>query len=272
VALGHPSQLRAIPHNSILQQLGTLANTIGGVGQAVAKDPERFHALYAESPRFRRLVGMVEHAFKFTDLDVVKAYVDLFDPEPWLRRAAVAIDPTEQEELRLVADYVERIDLHDRLARIHRVFHRDYMDLARALREHRRMTRDAGEQPIAIEPEARDNLHMLHALRLALIQRLMLLAVRVPDFSDRHATTHDTLIVRLMHLEVEPALELLGQIFPVTEEEDEPLDFGEPATYRSVGGQSYLFEHQTIFRPIARDYELIRRISSGVIYHVGAVG
>ncbi len=272
MSLEHPSQLRAIPHNSILQQLGTLANTIGGVGEAVAKDPDRFLRLYRESPRFRRLMTMVEHAFKFTDLDVVKAYVDQFDPEPWLRRAAVAVEQTEQEELRLVADYLERIDLHDRLARIHRLFHRDYMDLARALREHRRMARDAGEQPIAIEPGARDNLHMLHALRLALIQRLMLLAVRVPDFSDRHATTHDTLIVRLMHLEVEPALELLAQIFPVTEEEEEPLDFGETATYRSAGGQSYLYEHQTIFRPIARDYDLIRRISSGVIYHVGAVG
>jgi phosphoenolpyruvate carboxylase len=271
-ALEHPSQLRAIPHNSILQQLGTLANTIGGVGEAVAKDPERFHDLYRTSSRFRRLVTMVEHAFKFTDLDVVKAYVDLFDPEPWLRRAAAAAEQTEQEELRTVADYLERIDLHDRLARIHRVFHRDYMDLARALREHRRMARDAGEQPIAVDAGTRDNLHMLHALRLALIQRLMLLAVRVPDFSDRHATTHDTLIVRLMHLEVEPALELLGQIFPVTEEDEEVLDFGETATYRNAGGQSYLTEHQTIFRPIARDFELIRRISSGVIYHVGAVG
>ncbi|MGE3742176.1 MAG: phosphoenolpyruvate carboxylase, partial [Geminicoccaceae bacterium] len=272
IGLEHPSQLRAIPHNSILQQLGTLANTIGGVGEAVAKDPDRFLGLYRESPRFRRLVGMVEHAFKFTDLDVVKAYVDLFDPEPWLRRAAIAIDQAEQEELRQVADHVERIDLHDRLARIHRVFHRDYMDLARALREHRRLARGAGERPIAIGPETRDNLHMLHALRLALIQRLMRRAVRVPDFADRHATTHDALIVRLMHLEIEPALDLLAQIFPINEEEDEQLDFGEPATYRTVGGQSYLAEHQTIFRPIARDYELIRRISSGVIYHVGAVG
>ena len=43
-----------------------------------------------------------------------------------------------------------------------------------------------------------------------------------------------------MHLEVEPALDLLAQIFPVTEEEEEPLDFGETATYRSAGGQSYL--------------------------------
>jgi phosphoenolpyruvate carboxylase len=271
-SLEHPSQLRAIPHNSILQQLGVLANTIGGVGQAVAKDPDQFHKLYRESPRFRRLMTMVEHAFKFTDLEVVKAYVDLFDPEPWLRRAAAAKEQALQEELRCVADYLERVDLHDRLARIHRVFHRDYMDLARALREHRRMARDAGERPIAVEPETRDNLHLLHALRLALIQRLMMLAVRVPDFSDRHATTHDTLIVRLMHLEVEPALELLSEIFPVTEEAQPELDFGEPASYRSAGGHSYLAEHVTIFRPIARDFELIRRISSGIIYHVGAVG
>lgn len=271
-ALEHPSQLRAIPHNSILQQLGILANTIGGVGQAVAKDPERYHQLYRESFRFRRLMSMVEHAFKFTDLEVVKAYVDLFDPEPWLRWAAAAKDRAEQEELRAVADYLERIDLHDRLARIHRVFHRDHMDLARALREHRRMTRDAGGEPIAVDPLTRDNLHMLHALRLALIQRLMMLATRVPDFSDRHAATHDTLIVRLMHLEVEPALELLAEIFPVKEDVEPELDFGEPATYQNTGGQSYLAEHRTIFRPIAADYEQIRLISSGIVYHVGAVG
>ena len=166
LSIEHPSQLRAIPHNSILQQLGVLANTIGGVGEAVAKDPERFLQLYRESPRFRRLITMVEHAFKFTDLEVMKAYVDLFDPEPWLRRAAAAVEQGEQEELRTVADYLERIDLHDRLARIHRVFHRDYMDLARALREHRRLARDAGEQPIAVDAQTRDNLHMLHALRL----------------------------------------------------------------------------------------------------------
>ena len=116
---------------------------------------------------------MVEHAFKFTDLDVVRAYLDMFDPEPWLRRAGRCATQTEQEELRTVADYLERIDLHDRLMRIFRVLHRDYMDLARALREHRRMARDAGEQPIAVDAATRDNLHMLHALRLALIQRLM---------------------------------------------------------------------------------------------------
>jgi phosphoenolpyruvate carboxylase len=100
----------------------------------------------------------------------------------------------------------------------------------------------------------------------------MMVATRVPDFSDRHATTHDALIIRLMHLEVEPAMQLLGEIFPVTEDAEPELDFGEPCTYETAGGQSYLTEHVTIFRPIAADYELIRLISSGIVYHVGAVG
>jgi phosphoenolpyruvate carboxylase len=271
--LEHPSQLRAIPHNSILQQLGILANTIGGVGQALDKDPEGFRRLYRESPRFRRLMSMVEHAFKFTDPDVVLAYLDLFDPETWLKRARrFAREPAGQEEARAVADYLDRIDLHDRLARVYRVLHRDYMDLARALRDHRRLARETGERPIAVEPETRDNLHMLHALRLGLIQRLMLRAVRVPDFSGRHAATHDDVIMRLLRLDVEPSLALLAQIFPFAEDTEPELDYGEPATYRGDEGQSYRTEHLTIFRPIRDDYELIRRIGSGIVHHVGAVG
>ena len=38
----HPSQLRAIPNNAILQQLGFMAITLHGIGRAVSKDPELF--------------------------------------------------------------------------------------------------------------------------------------------------------------------------------------------------------------------------------------
>jgi phosphoenolpyruvate carboxylase len=272
VLLDHPSQIRAIPHNAVLQQLGILANTVGGLGQAIAKDPERFHRFYRESARFRSLVRMVEHAFMFTDLDVVKALIDRFDPGFWLARAAAARDPAEVEELRAVADHVERLGLHDRLARIFRVFQRDYLDLAAALREHRRRTRGAGARPIAIDPATRDNLHMLHALRLALIERLMRRAVRIPDFSDRHEVTHDALIEAMFRLEVEPSLQLLGQIFPVLESPRSEQDWGEPSTYAGDREQSYAQEHATLFRPMAADHDLVRRIGSAIVHHLGAFG
>lgn len=269
--LEHPSQLRAIPHNAILQQLGILANTIGGVGQAVDKDPTTFQWLYRESPRFRRLMTMVEHAFKFTDPDVVVAYLDLFDPGDWLRLAQLEKDPVREESLRLVFDFTERMDLHDRLARVSRILIRDYIDLAGALREHRRLTRETGDEPIVVDLETRNNLNTMHALRVAVIQALFLDAVHIPDFSDRHNTTHDAVIQSLLRLEVEPALDLLAEVFPLTEEVRR-LDYGEPASYRNGEGQSYAQEHELIFRPIAAHYDTIRRISSGVLHHIGAIG
>jgi phosphoenolpyruvate carboxylase len=153
-----------------------------------------------------------------------------------------------------------------------RAFHRDYLDLADALREHRRRARDAGEEPIAVDAASRDRMHTLHALRLALIQRLFLLAVRVSDFSPRHGVTREDLVTLIMHLDVEPALAQLAEIFPVTEAGAGEDGFDEPATYRSAESQSYVHEHEEIFRPMGRLYELIRRVGSGVIHHVGAIG
>lgn len=272
VDLEHPSQIRAIPHNSILQQLGILANTIGGLGEAVDRDPGRFQALYRDSKRFRRLMTMIEHAFKFTDLEVVRAYLDLFDPAYWLKRAEASRDENEQDELRQISKYLERLALHDRLIKIHRIFSRDYLGLSRALREHRRSSRGAGQTPIAVDKRTRDNLHMMHAVRLALIQRMFRLAVRIPDFSHRHATSHNGLIMRIMHLEIPASLHILGEIFPLIEAADGHLDYGETSTYEEAEVQSYMFEHREIFTPIAEQYELIRRIGSGIVHHIGAVG
>ena len=271
INLEHPSQLRAIPHNAILQQLGFLANVIGGLGQAVTKDPEGFQRLYETSPRFRRLMTMVEHAFKYSDLAVLEAYIDLFDPGFWLVQAARSDGPRAEELLELAA-VMERAALHERLKRIWRAFLHDYLALAAALREHRRRTRDAGAEPIAVDAASRDSMHQLNALRIALIQELYLLASHVPDFSDRHELTREGLIARLAQLDIEPSLAKLGEIFPMTEIDDEALDFGEPSTYESAEAQSYRQEHVLIFQPIGRLYDLIRRISSAMTHNIGALG
>jgi phosphoenolpyruvate carboxylase len=272
ISLEHPGQLRAIPHNAILQQMGFLANTLGGLGQAVAKDPERFQRLYEDSPRFRRLMTMVEHAFKYSDLTVLKAYIELFDPGLWLARASQRGEGRRAEELGQIALVMERVGLHERLMRVWRTFTRDYMILAAALREHRRRTRQAGAQPIAVDAPSRDAMHLLHTVRIALIQELYLLAVHVPDFSSRHELTRESLIARLLRLDVEAALDKLAEIFPIVELDDQVLDFGEPATYESAENQSYGQEHAQIFQPMGRLYTLIRRTGSAVIHSVGSLG
>ena len=167
---------------------------------------------------------------------------------------------------------MERAALHEQLTRIWRVFTRDYMDLANALREHRRRTRAAGAEPIAVDATSRDVMHLLHALRIVLIQRLYLLAIHVPEFSGRHELTRDSLIARLIQLDVEAAIARLGEIFPMVDLAGVDDDFGEPATYQSAETQSYGQEHAQIFEPITRLYTLIRRIGVAVIHNVGTIG
>ncbi len=265
-------QIRAIPHNSILQQLGLLAIPLAGVGQAAAKDPERFQRMYRDSPRFRRLFAMVEWALEFSDLDVLKAYVDTLDPGLWLLQAAHHAAGGRIDEFRQVAGHLEAPATHERLVRILRLLQKDHLDLTMALAGARGAVPPVASAIEGIGPEARNDLHLLHALRVALIHRVFMLATHIPDFSTQHGINPEQLMARLFHLDVDPAILLLGRIFPKVEPVDLSGDFGEQATYVSDANQSYEQEHERIFQPIARLYDLIRRISAAVTHTIGATG
>ncbi|HWA44350.1 MAG TPA: phosphoenolpyruvate carboxylase [Hypericibacter adhaerens] len=262
----HPTQIRAIPHNSILQQLGLMANTLGGVGQAIRKDPERFQRLYRESPRFRTLMAMVRWALAFSSPDLLKGYIDLLDPGLWLMQAAHHSSAGHSDELRQVSDHLERLGNHEKLTRIFRVLQADYLDLVAGLGA------AEAETGIGLPPALRRDLHLLHAIRIALIQRIFLLSTHIPAFTDRHGITPEQLMAKILHLEIDAAVAILGRIFPVVEERVDQAAFGEPASYRSEEAQSYEAEHRRIFEPMAHLYELVRRTGSAITHIIGAVG
>lgn len=262
----HPTQMRAIPHNSILQQLGLMANTLGGIGQAIRKDPEHFQRLYRESPRFRNLMAMVRWAFAFSHPDLLKGYIDLLDPGLWLMQAAHHSSVGRSDELRQVADHLERLGSHDKLTRIFRVLQADYLDVAAGL----------GPDGVAAEPllpaAVQRDLHLLHAIRIALMQRIFLLSTHIPAFTDRHGITPEQLMAKILHLEIDSAVAVLRRIFPAAEEQFDLTAFGEPASYRSEEAQSYEAEHRRIFEPMGHLYELVRRAGSAITHIIGAVG
>ena len=272
VDLSHPTQLRAIPHNGVLQQLGFLANSLGGAGQAVAKDPDRFARLYRASPRFRRLIAMVEWAARASDPDLLRAYVDLLDPAAWRREAAHVAEAGGAEERLKVAQFLEAADRHGRLTRMLRVLEHDFLDLERGLAACRAGPPATGALIPAESETARANLRLLHGIKIALIQRLYRLAAHIPDFSDQHGITPAELAGNILHLDVEDALERLARIFPRVESAIGAGDFGEVATYRSEASQSYEQEHGRIFEPMAGLYELLRRAGAGISHAIGAVG
>jgi len=70
--IAHPHELRAIPNNAILHQLGWLANTLHGLGRAASRSPETFAELRARSPRFGRAMAMAEAARRRGSLEILR--------------------------------------------------------------------------------------------------------------------------------------------------------------------------------------------------------
>jgi phosphoenolpyruvate carboxylase len=251
----HPSQLRAIPNNAILHQLGWLANTLHGLGAAAAANPDAFADLRGRSPRFARALAMAARAAACSDLGVLRAAVDMLDPSPWLDRAGHTRRPGRREALTAVAAALERLELSAVTRKMFRRLQADHQALRAAWPD---------------LPSMPDRLVLVHAVRLCLVQRLWLLAVALPEFSPRHGATRESLIARLLQLDVPPALDMLGQIFPAAPDPATGLDFGEPAAPRE--GASYAAEHAAILAPMARCFAMVRECSAVVSHEVGAFG
>ena len=261
------SQIRAIPHNAILQQLGLPANTISGVGEAIGKDPERFRQLYLRSNRFRQLIGMVEYGAAIASPNALRAYIDTLDPGLWLLRAAKTPDKARAEEMRRLARYLEDTQLHARQTKVGRRLFADYCLLRDGL-----ALVEGGGCGALVTPAAREQLAILHAVRIALIHEIFLLATHIPQFSSQHNTTHARLLTRVLHLDIPTAVSQLERIFPATTDDAVTGDFGERATYVSDESQNYQRENEGIFQPMNGLYELMRRVSVGVVHRIGFFG
>lgn len=271
------AQIRAIPQNAILHQLGLLANTIGGVGQAIKKNPEQFSCLQQKSDRFNLLLSIAEYGLSFSDFYAFSGYLHIIDPGFWLMAAAKASNHQHANELIQVADFLEHSVRHADFARVGRVFYRDLLDLTEVMdelhcNEGHREAFPYSREGLWMDTEMRDHLEILHAVRLSLIHQIFMLAVQVPEFSPQAGITREEVIERILHLDVESAVAVLKKIFPLLESTEETQDFGERATYQTEQYLGYFQEHQNIFNPLRALYRLTQRISGGNTHIIGAFG
>ena len=243
----HPGELRAIPNNAILHQLGWLANSLHGIGQAAGRAPDLFRAMRQRSERFERAYGMVEHALRASDLDVIRAYIDTLDPGSWFDRARRTQRDGRRDELLAIAGALQRLDLAPSLRRLFGTLAADWLKLSVAVGETPRMSL---------------SLTALHAVRLATIHRIWLAATHIPDFRPQNGMTRDMLIERILRLNIPASLALLDEIFPMKPDPTVGLDFGEPAGPREGG--TYRALHTDIFGPIRSLFDQVREISGAI--------
>ena len=251
----HPRELRAIPNNAILQQLGWMANSLHGLGTAASRNPPMFAEMLEASPRFRMALSLAGHALAHSDIDVLRAIVASFDPVTWLDRAGHAKMAGRREQLVSVAGALERLGLGAQVQAMFRRILADHVALTAAW-------------PTA--PTMRLRHMLLHGLRLALIHRIWLLETAIPDFSPRHGVTRAALQLRILRLDIPAAIELLFEVFPAAPDPASAQDYGEPAGPRMDA--AYTREHAEIFTPMLRLFGLVREIGAAITHEVGAFG
>ncbi len=190
---------------------------------------------------------------------MLRAYTYTLDPGVWLTHSGRTRSTVRAKALRELARLTENLARHDRVARLIRRLQADHLRLVELM------------QPS--ETPRRDRLILLHAIRMAVIQRICLIATEIPAFISQQDVTRDDLLGRILELDVASAVERLARIFPRQENGVVVADdFGEPANYRPEPALTYAVEHGALFGPLNQLYDLARRIGSAITYETGAVG
>lgn len=260
-----PRALRAISHNATLQQLGIPANTAAGIGSSLQRENDRLVQLINNSPRMRGLILLASRARDLTSLPALRGYASVFDPSVWVALARMA--RPERAAAYRAAYYVLRTD--EMTASIHRIANILSIDL----RRFDRLTAQLDDAPsVEARHEGRLHLHVLHAVRQALMMEALSLAGRVPRISERHdASTRD--IIRLVaDMRIGEAVNLLGVIFPLARADEAPMT---ALTESGSGaGQGYGYDriHREIITPLEEIDQTLHTISLAIMHPYGAFG
>ena len=94
-----------------------------------------------------------------------------------------------------------------------------------------------------IDKEIRDELLLMHGIRVAIFHEIFLLSVRIPKFSDQAGTSRDEIIAKLIRFDVLAAVKDLRKIFPIGKITNTSTnDFGEITDYINETSINYTKE------------------------------
>ena len=260
-------QIRAIPHNAILQQIGYPVNVIAGAGIAAGEETEAVAELLGRSGRGRQLVRLLRAANGLASIKTVACFGELFNSAYWASRPYRGTETSLEDACLALAEYLTKDDRAGVFRRLASRLRVDWMKLHRLLamipREETRNT--------ATEKERR-TIALLQALRLALLMHMFLRAVQVPPFSRSNDVSREDVLEMVLSLRVDEALAQLRRAYPVVEPEIEDFPVSEPTDYPDNRAEGYGAIRTRFIDPIERAHALNLRISAAIANHFGAHG
>ena len=254
------NEIRAIPTNAILAQMGVLANTVSGIGRAMREYPDFLTEAERLSPRFRTILSLIRGAAERSNPDVMRAYINILNPTLWITRAGSSVDQDLSNRMATVATQLEKHDHHDNMMEIFRKLYWDFTLLRRFLKT---------DQPAYAEEIA-----CLHAIRIAMITHCALLATHIPRYGPHHDVSREQLLKMIFHMDIDRAVAVLRKIFPAQTIKSNAYDFGEKSDYRKTAKdkEGYINLQTGIIVPMQQMHSTARRISAAIAHYTGFFG
>ncbi len=259
-------QIRAIPHNAVLQQLGYPVNVIAGFGTAADGNYEAIAALLRESDRGSQMVRLVRAANELASIKTVAAFGELFNSAYWASRPYRGDETGISDACLALAEY---LTTDDRTGVFRRLASRLRVD---ALKLHRLLDLIPDEALPADREHTRRTLGVLQALRLALFQHMFLRAEMVPPFSRANDIAREDVLEMVFTLRIDEALVQLRRAFPTSFPGIEDFSVAEPSDYPDEAATGYGAIHRDFIDPIARANGLALRITTAIANQFGAHG
>ncbi len=259
-------QIRAIPHNAIMQQLGYPVNLIAGVGTSAAEDVEGIAELIASSARGRQIVRMLRAADRLASIKSAAAYGELFNSSFWASRPYRGTERQLEAACLALAD---QLTTDDRNSAFRTLTSRLRVD---AVKLHRLLELIPDEGSHDGREELRRALGALQALRLALMQFIFLRAMRIPAFSRSNDISREDVFQMVFSLRIDEALAQLRRAYPVSAPSLADYAVTEPADYPDLSGHSYARIREDLIDPIEDAHKLCLRIAVAIANHFGAHG
>jgi phosphoenolpyruvate carboxylase len=258
-------RIRAIPHNAILQQLGFLANILGGVGNALAVEPEALRNLRQNSDRFDRIMRMVNRARAGSDMKTLIAYMNLYSGSFWATRPITGQEAHLEMACATLAQHLADDQRYFAGLQLAARLRSDSIALSRAFAL---MDFHTGGTSGHTDPQ----LDLLHAVRIALIQHVFLLAADLPAHTPRGTFSRQDVMDAVLSLDIEGAVAILREAFPHQPAGLGDAAFAEPADAERSDPFFDVGRTEALIDELETVQRLIHRITVGIANHFGAIG
>ncbi|MEM6556354.1 MAG: phosphoenolpyruvate carboxylase [Pseudomonadota bacterium] len=262
-----PRSLRAISHNATLQQLGVPVNTAAGIGSALRRERDQVNDLIKDSPRMRGLMKLASMARSATSVPVLRAYANVYDPTFWVALSSATDDADMALAYRRIYYLLQDRQTTTSIEKIANTFTTDFSKFDPML-----ANMDQVPSP-EVRREARLDVHVLHAIRQALMMKALSLAGRLPTVSRRHESTVEDIMHLIRTMQIGDAVKLLCDIFPASRDEEARLaNLSEPGHMTGNPANGYDQLHADVIKPLDEIDRLMHMTTLAVCQAYGAYG